>query len=137
MDCEDETHKVVTRFLNFIGASNHIADQDIWEFIFNSNTPKIKFAYIRDYSNQLIFAGYVQAYSDRSDLREIAMYQVEVFTEKSEKLYATPYLYLARAPEQITLEFPVEEKIVERKGWWQGISAWWKKLRTFDGQQIS
>jgi hypothetical protein len=62
------THKVVTRILNTCRISNHIADQDIWEFMFNSNTPRIKFAHVRDYENELVYAGYVRAYSTRRQL---------------------------------------------------------------------
>ncbi len=101
------THKIVTRFLNWLGATNHIADQDIWEFMFNSDDPKIKYAYVRDYKNELIYAGYIRAYSERSDVRELAMYDVEVFTQESEKIYGTPYMYLSREISEITIEFPV------------------------------
>lgn len=106
------THKIVTRFLNKIGASNHIADQDIWEFVFNSDDPKIKFAHVRDYENEVIYAGYVRAYSDRLDLRELAMTDVQVFDGQGVEIYSTPRLYLARPNNGITLEFPV----VDEKG---------------------
>ncbi len=120
------THKVVTRLLNSIGVTNHIADQDIWEFMFNSDDPKIKFAHIRDYENELIYAGYVRAYSERSDIRELAMYDVYVFDQKGNELYSTPYLYLSRLPSSITLEFPVKEKTDDQKRqrWWTGFWAW-------------
>jgi len=101
------THKVVTRFLNWVGATRHIADQDIWEFMFNSDDPKIKYAYVRDYKNELIYAGYIRAYSERPDVRELAMYEVEVFTQDSQKIYETPYMYLAREIAEVTIEFPV------------------------------
>lgn len=106
------THKVVTRILNKMGASNHIADQDIWEFVFNSDDPKIKFAHVRDYENEVIYAGYVRAYSDRLDLRELAMTDVQVFNGEGVEIYSTPRLYLARPNNGITLEFPV----IDEKG---------------------
>ena len=106
------THKVVTRILNKMGASNHIADQDIWEFVFNSDDPKIKFAHVRDYENEVIYAGYVRAYSDRLDLRELAMTDVQVFNGEGVEIYSTPLLYLARPNNGITLEFPV----IDEKG---------------------
>jgi len=103
------TYKIVTRFLNKIGATNHIADQDIWEFMFNSDQPKIKYSHVRDYSNELIYAGYVVAYSERTDLRELAMVDVCVYDSQAQLLYETPRLYLARSVSEITLEFPVAE----------------------------
>ena len=106
------THKVVTRILNKMGASNHIADQDIWEFVFTSDAPKIKFAHVRDYENEVIYAGYVRAYSDRLDLRELAMTDVQVFNGEGVEIYSTPLLYLARPNNGITLEFPV----IDEKG---------------------
>jgi hypothetical protein len=106
------THKIVTRILNKIGASNHIADQDIWEFVFTSDAPKIKFAHVRDYENEVIYAGYVRAYSDRLDLRELAMTDVQVFNGEGVEIYSTPLLYLARPNNGITLEFPV----IDEKG---------------------
>lgn len=106
------THKIVTRILNKMGASNHIADQDIWEFVFTSDAPKIKFAHVRDYENEVIYAGYVRAYSDRLDLRELAMTDVQVFNGEGVEIYSTPLLYLARPNNGITLEFPV----IDEKG---------------------
>ena len=109
------TYKLVTKILNKIGATNHIADQDIWEFMFNSNDPKIKYVHARDYKNDLIYAGYVRAYSESLNLRELAMYQVVIYTGKSEKITEVPYLYLARQPVEITLEFPVQEAQTDAK----------------------
>jgi hypothetical protein len=103
------THKVVTRLLNYLRISNYIADQDIWEFMFNSDTPRIKFAHIRDYENELIYTGYVRAYSQSAEVRELAMYEVVVYDDKGSELYTAPYVYLSRAPSSITLEFPVAE----------------------------
>lgn len=103
------TYKVITRLLNNIKATNHIADQDIWEFMFNADEPKTKYAHVRDYKNELIYAGYVVAYSERTDLRELAMVDVCVFNSSAELLYAVPRLYLARSVSEITLEFPVTE----------------------------
>lgn len=117
------THKIITRLLSAIWATNHIADQDIWEFMFNSDNPKIKYTHVRDYENSLIYAGYVQAYSERQDLRELAMYDVIVYSENSEKLYEAPYLYLARPISSITLEFPHKEKL-DDKGYWAWIAAY-------------
>jgi hypothetical protein len=122
------THKVVTRFLNYVGVSNHVADQDIWEFMFNSDTPKIKFAYIRDYANELVYSGYVKAYSETPDVRELAMYDVIVYDGKGKQLYAVPYLYLSRAPSSITLEFPVAESNNGETRQWR-IKKWWESAR--------
>lgn len=98
------THKIVTRFLNYIGASRHIADQDIWEFMFNSDDPKVKYVHIRDYENKLVYAGYVTAFSERMDLREVAMYDVIIYNDNGEEISKAPYLYLARDIKSITLE---------------------------------
>jgi hypothetical protein len=125
------THKVVTRILNTCRISNHIADQDIWEFMFNSNTPRIKFAHVRDYENELVYAGYVRAYSERQDVRELAMFEVEVYDGSGVKLYTSPYLYLSRSPSSITLEFPVAEPVNEqvRESWVVRSARWfWREL---------
>lgn len=129
------THKVVTRMLNYLGISNHVADQDIWEFMFNSDTPKTKFAHIRDYPNELVYAGYVKAYSETPDVRELAMYDVIVYDDKGTELYPVPYLYLSRGPSNITLEFPVAETNDDKarkwrlKRWWQSSKRWIKASR--------
>ena len=117
------THKLVTRALNYLGISNYIADQDIWEFMFNSDTPRIKFAHVRDYKNELVYAGYVRAYSQSTDVRELAMYDVVVYDDKGTELYAAPYVYLSRAPSSITLEFPVAETENEQGKEWR-IGSW-------------
>lgn len=124
------THKIITRALNKIGVTNHIADQDIWEFIFNSDTPKIKYAHVRDYENDLIYAGYIQAYSERMDLRELAMYEVEVYTGDAEMLYEAPYLYISRPINGVTLEFPHKEVSNGKRpqSWFRKLQSWWSSI---------
>jgi hypothetical protein len=77
--------------------------------MFNAEQPKVKYAHVRDYANEVIYAGYVVAYSERMDLRELALVDVCVYNSAAEHLYAVPRLYLARPISDITLEFPVSE----------------------------
>ena len=122
------THKIITRALNYFRISNHVADQDIWEFMSNSDTPKIKFAYIRDYKNQLIYSGYVRAYSETEKVRELAMYDVVVYKETGDELYSVPYLYISRDPSSITLEFPVAEVGNDKARRWR-FAEWWERTK--------
>jgi len=100
------TYKIMTKFLQLIRATNHIGDEDIWEFIFNSNNPEIKYVHVRDYGNDLIYAGYVRAYSESENVRELALYDVVIYDGSAKKIVESPYLYLARPIDAITLEFP-------------------------------
>lgn len=100
------TYKVPYRLLNLFGISYNTGDIDIWTYVFTANKPKIKYANVRSYSQELIYSGYVDAYSDKLDLRELVMTEVRVFDFSGKFIFETPLIYVSSKVEEITVEFP-------------------------------
>jgi hypothetical protein len=50
----------------------------------------------------------VTTYSETEKLRELVLRDVIVYNLEGEELYKTPMLYLARAPENVHIEFPYQ-----------------------------
>ncbi len=107
--------KLLPRFLQFIRATNKFGIEDVWEFTLNSPDAASEYTHIRDLDQGLIFAGWVNKWSDNQDIREIVLRDVIVYNDKSDKLFDCPYIYLARERNKITMEFPSIGEQNERK----------------------
>jgi hypothetical protein len=100
------TYKILTNFLQIIGATKTYGDEDVWDFTFNSRSAAVEYIHFRDLENKVVYAGWVNTFSESEKLREIVLRDVQVFDEASKLLYETPMLYLARKPEGTHIEFP-------------------------------
>lgn len=100
------TYKLLTRFLQFIKATKKYGDEDVWDFTLNSGKAAVEYAHFRDLQNGFLYSGTVEAFSETDRLRELVLRHVIVYNLEGIKLYETPRLYLARAPENINIEFP-------------------------------
>ena len=79
---------------------------NVWSFALNAN--EVKWATVRDLQNNLMFQGYIRAFSDVEDPAEILLTQVCVYNEKTgEWLYNADTMYLARDKKNLTIEFPI------------------------------
>ena len=82
---------------------------NVWSFALNTN--EVKWATIRDMQNNLMFQGYIRAFSDVEDPAEIFLTQVCVYNEKTgERLYEADTMYIARERSNLTIEFPVAKE---------------------------
>ena len=96
------------RYLSKLGLKR-IGDVDIWNLTLNS--PDIdRWVSVRHHSNGKVYQGYVLAYSDGGDERELLMTQVMVFgtSEGNEGLVQVdtiPVLYLGLDRKNAVLEF--------------------------------
>lgn len=76
---------------------------NVWSFALNS--PQSRWATVRDLENSQMFQGYIRAFSDVEQTREILLTDVVVYNEVSgEKLYESEYMYLARNKEELTVQ---------------------------------
>ncbi|HUL12721.1 MAG TPA: DUF6338 family protein [Methylococcaceae bacterium] len=100
------TYKLLTRFLQLIKATKKYGDEDVWDFMLNSGEAAVEYAHVRDLDNGFLYAGWVDTFSETDKLRELVLLRVIVYNLDGIKLYETPRLYLARAPEKINIEFP-------------------------------
>jgi Family of unknown function (DUF6338) len=100
-----ENYKVVTRFLQWIRATHRYGDEDVWDFVLNTKK-NLPFINVRDFSNEVVFAGYVLVFSESGQLRELLLGNVAVYDFAGSELYRVEALYIARDRGDITVEFP-------------------------------
>lgn len=98
--------KWLTRVLRRIGATNTYGDEDIWDFTFNLSDRRVEYVYVRDFDKKIVYSGWVMSFSETGKLRELVLRDAEIVDFNGELLFATPLVYLARAPEDIHIEFP-------------------------------
>jgi hypothetical protein len=99
-------HKWIARFLQHIGATKRFGDEDIWDFTFNSRSPAVEYVHLRDFEQKVVYAGYVNAFSETEKLRELVIRDVTVYDFEGNTMYSVPLLYLSRKPEGVHIEFP-------------------------------
>ena len=98
--------KLLTRLLQKIGATKKFGDEDVWDFTFNSTDVAVEYVHFRDFENKLVYAGWVNTFSETDRVRELVLLDVIVYDFEGKEMYRTSRLYLARAPESIHIEFP-------------------------------
>jgi hypothetical protein len=103
-----ENYKLLTKFVQFIGATRTYGDEDVWDFVFTSRTQSVNFVHFRDFEQRVVYAGYVDLFSESGDLRELVLRGVYVYDFEGKEMYQVPRLYLARGRDKIHIEFPEE-----------------------------
>lgn len=102
--------KWLASLLQRVGATKRYGDEDVWDFTFNSPIPAVEYVHVRDFEKELLFAGWVETFSETDRLRELVIRDVQVFSFSSgAPIYEVPRMYIARKPDDITIEFPFRE----------------------------
>lgn len=100
------TYKLFTRFLQSIRATRRYGDEDVWDYILNSDSPLTEYVNLRDFEKKIVYAGYVSVFSESGKLRELLLRDAEVYDFDGNKLFNMPAIYIARKPDDIHVEFP-------------------------------
>jgi hypothetical protein len=98
--------RLLKKFLHIIGATRRYGDEDVWSYTLNSNEARVEYVHFRDLENGFIFAGWVNAYSETEDFRELLLSDVIVYDEAGKEISQPPVLYLSRPKQNIWIEFP-------------------------------
>lgn len=101
------TYKLMARTLQFLNATKRYGDEDVWDFTFNSRSKSVTYIHWRDFEQKLVYAGFVNTFSESAETREIVMRDVTVYDFEGNKMYDVPLLYLARKSDSIHIEFPI------------------------------
>lgn len=87
--------KFLYRFSNWSHISNKHGDEDIWEFLFNSDD--VEWVNVRDLETNIVYQGSVSAFSQKDDKRELVLSQVKVFKDEESgglrELYDMAFVY--------------------------------------------
>ncbi|MEI6056861.1 MAG: DUF6338 family protein [Lentisphaerota bacterium] len=95
-------HYKIARILS---VTNKFAETDVWEFTFNSKDLD-EWVTVRDHKYNLIYQGWVNAFSQSSNKPELLLRDVSVYSNETGKpLYQIGCMYIARSREDLTIEF--------------------------------
>jgi len=98
-------NKILFRTANFLKVTKKFGDVDVWSYIMNSKN--VEWIVVRDIENDLMYEGWVEAFSDSTETDELFLSDVIVFENSTGKeLYKTPGLYLPKKRENLIMEFP-------------------------------
>ena len=56
-------NKIPVWIMQRIGATRRFGDEDVWDFTFNSKRAEVEYVHVRDFDNQLTYAGWVEVFS--------------------------------------------------------------------------
>lgn len=92
-------------FAQWTGISRKFGDANVWSRAFNADD--VKWATVRDLEKNMMFSGYVLAFSDVEEVAELFLTQVIVYNEcTGAELYRADSMYLSRPKDYLTVEFP-------------------------------
>lgn len=98
-------YKVIFRIANFLKITKKFGDVDVWSYIMNSKN--VEWVVVRDIDADLMYEGWVEAFSDSTEEDELFLSDVVVFKNSTgEELYKTPGIYLPKKRENLIIEFP-------------------------------
>ena len=98
-----DEYKIINRFGWSIKATKRIGDEDIWDYF--NRSPDIVWITVRDHKLDLNYYGWIEAFSDSEEERELLLREVEVYKNSTaEFLYATDVVYLSRKPDDLTID---------------------------------
>lgn len=86
----------------------------MWEYLYNS--PNVEWVFIRDHKLDLIYYGWIAAFSEAKEERELLLRDVDVYENIYGKpLYKTDAMYISRNKFDLTVEIPDFNKAKRRK----------------------
>jgi len=98
-------YKVLFRIANFLKVSRKFGDVDVWSYIMNSKN--VEWIVVRDIEADLMYEGWIEAFSDSTEVDELFLSDVIVFKNSTgDELYKIPGLYLPKKRENLIIEFP-------------------------------
>ncbi|GKX32968.1 MAG: hypothetical protein MnENMB40S_05860 [Rhizobiaceae bacterium MnEN-MB40S] len=100
--------KWLTRMLQMIGATKRYGDEDVWDFTFNSSQAAVEYVHVRDWEKNVVYAGWVNTFSETGQLRELVLRDVVIYYE--DNVFEAPLIYIARDPKDMHIEFPYKNR---------------------------
>lgn len=102
--------KVLRKLLHYLNATERLGDEDLWSTILKEDKPGDPI-YFRDCAKDLIYAGWVESYSQNEDNREMVLRNVSVYKDarleggSTQHLFDTPRLYVSCDKNSVLIDF--------------------------------
>ena len=91
-------------FSSKLKITNKTGYRNVWSLVLNRYNQWIV---VRDIGNNLVYEGYLTAFSDRENSGELFMIDVCVYKNDSgKKLYHVDAIYISKKPDEFIVEFP-------------------------------
>lgn len=98
-------YKLLHRFAKRIKITKKFGQLDVWSYTFDS--PDIGWVIVRDLNQDLMYQGWVEAFSDTFEANELLLRDVMVYRNTTgEELYFMSGIYITRDLKSIIIEFP-------------------------------
>lgn len=98
-------YKLLHRFAKKLKITKKFGQLDVWSYVFDS--PDVDWIIVRDIGNDLMYQGWVEAFSDTYENNELFIREVFVYRNStSEELYFMEGIYISREHTNLILEFP-------------------------------
>ncbi|MGN7298270.1 DUF6338 family protein [Ferdinandcohnia sp. SAFN-114] len=98
-------YKILHRLAKKLKITKKFGQLDVWSYVFDS--PDIEWIIVRDIDNDLLYQGWVEAFSDTYDKNELFLREVFVYRNStSEELYFMEGVYITKDSNNLILEFP-------------------------------
>lgn len=78
------THKWVNRLGQLIKATKRYGDEDVWDYF--HNLPDVEWVIVRHLNQDLIYYGYIKAYSESEKMRELLLADVDIISAVTGKV---------------------------------------------------
>jgi hypothetical protein len=96
-------HKLVNRLAQWSRVTKKFGELDVWGYMLN--IPDIVWVTVRDHKNNLVYDGWIQAFSDDSKNAELLLRDVSIYkNDTGERLYQSGAVYLSRDRGDISIE---------------------------------
>lgn len=103
-----QTHKLHFRIFRYLGITKKFGELDVWGYLMNSED--VSWITVRDIKNNLMYDGWIQAFSDNSKEAEVLLGDVKVYAnDTGELLYSVGSQYLSLDRSNIVIEVRKEE----------------------------
>lgn len=102
------TYELFHKFARLLRITRKFAESDVWGHLFNSPDISESWVVIRDYSNSLVYEGWVEYFSDDVRENELFIRDVIVYKDTNEKLdelYKLDGIYFSRETKDYIIEF--------------------------------
>lgn len=97
------THKLHFRLFRKLGITKKFGELDVWGYLMNSDD--VSWITVRDLENNLMYDGWIQAFSDNSKEAEVLLGDVQVYkNDTAELLYEVSSQYLSMDRSKIVIE---------------------------------
>jgi hypothetical protein len=99
--------KLFMRLMQRLRVTRKFGDEGVWEYALNMGTATVEYVNVRDFENRVAYAGWVKAFSEGGEFREVLLDRVRVSDlDSGAHLFEMPMIYLSRTRDALHIEFP-------------------------------